>query len=262
MPGDDPGGPGGDRSEGGPSGEGTDPRRTTVIAGVGETLGTALARAFAAASDRVVLVARSPEYVESLADEVGSDGGEALAVTADVTDPDAVRALFEEVRATWGGADVLVHNASAPGSGRIEGTDPAAFERPWRVRAFAGFLCAREFARDVERAERGPGGADGRAAAGGKAILFPGTSYAGEPSGRPAWDSAAHATRGLARSLAADLGPAGVHVAYLSIGAGIAPPDGYVTEDRLPARTVADRLVALADADDRGWTFERIPGPQ
>lgn len=234
MPADGPDGATGD-----PPGDG----RTVVLAGVGETLGTALAHAFADAGDRVALVARTPDLVESLAEELRANGREALALTADVTDPGAVDDAAAAVRSAYGGADVLVHNASAPGSGSLAGTDPDDFERPWRVRAYGGFLLARAFAPDLD----------------GGAILFSGTSFATEPAGRPAWDSAAAATRGLARSLAHDLGDRGVHVAYLAIGAGIAPPDGYVTGDWVAAAEVADRMVALADADASGWTVERVP---
>ncbi|WP_121820886.1 SDR family NAD(P)-dependent oxidoreductase [Halostella salina] len=219
------------------AGHGTN--RTVLIAGVGETLGTALARAFADAGDAVALLARSPDHVESLAADLRRDGADAVAVTADVTDPDAVADAFDAVRAAFGQVDVLVHNASAPAGGPVDDCDPAAFERPWRVRTYGGYLCAREAL------------ADG----GDPTVLFSGTSYAVEPTGRmPDWSSAAFATRGLAASL--DDGPA--DATYVAIGATVAPPGGYVTDDRVAAEAVAARFVEFAD-DPPEATTVRVP---
>lgn len=221
--------------------------RTTVIAGVGEVLGTALVRAFAAAGDRVGLIARSEDRIAELAADVRSEGGEAVAVTADVTDADEVREAFDAVRSALGAPDVLVHNASAPAAGPIDAADPEAFATPWRVRTYGGYLCAREFLRDVPEVADEPTGA----------ILFSGTSFATDPSGEmPGWDSAAAATRGLARSLASDLEPRGVHVAYVAIGGGIAPPGGYVTEDRMPADDVASEFRRVVEQPESAWSRE------
>jgi len=214
--------------------------RTVLIAGVGETLGTALARAFADAGDAVALLARSPDHVESLAADLRNEGADAVAVTADVTDPDAVADAFDAVRAAFGRVDVLVHNASAPAGGSVADCDPAAFERPWRVRTYGGYLCARE----------------ALAEGGEPTILFSGTSYAVEATGAmPDWSSAAFATRGLAGSL--DDGTA-ADATYVAIGATVAPPGGYVTEDRVAAEAVAERFVDFADDPPETATV-RIP---
>ena len=217
--------------------------RTVVVAGVGETLGTALTREFAAAGDRVALLARSPDLVESEAATIRGSGGEAVAVTADVTDPESVAAAFSAIRDAFGSVDVLLHNASAPGAGDPLDADPDEFARPWRVRTFGGFLCARE----VLPAMRESGGT----------ILFSGTTLSAEGSARlPDWSSAAHATRGFARSLARRYGPDGVHVAYVTVGGTVAPPDGHVTEDRMDPARVAETFRQLAEQDDSAWTHE------
>jgi NAD(P)-dependent dehydrogenase (short-subunit alcohol dehydrogenase family) len=217
--------------------------RTVVVAGVGEMLGTALAREFAEAGDRVALLARSPDLVESEAASIRDSGGAAVAVTADVTDPESVESAFAAIRDAFGTVDVLVHNASAPGAGDPLDADPDEFARPWRVRTFGGFLCARE----VLPAMCGSGGT----------ILFSGTTLSAEGSERlPDWSSAAHATRGFARSLARRYGPEGVHVAYVTIGGTIAPPDGRVTEERMDPERVAETFRQLADQGDSAWSHE------
>jgi NAD(P)-dependent dehydrogenase (short-subunit alcohol dehydrogenase family) len=217
--------------------------RTVVVAGVGETLGTALAREFADAGDRVALLARSPDVVEPEAASIREAGGEAVAVTGDVTDPESVASAFAAIRDAFGTVDVLVHNASAPGAGDPLDADPDEFARPWRVRTFGGFLCARE----VLPAMRESGGT----------VLFSGTTLSAEGSARlPDWSSAAHATRGFARSLARRYGPDGVHVAYVTIGGTVAPPDGHVTEERMDPGRVAAAFRRLAAQDDSAWTHE------
>jgi NAD(P)-dependent dehydrogenase (short-subunit alcohol dehydrogenase family) len=217
--------------------------RTVVVAGVGETLGTALAREFADAGDRIALLARSADIVESEAANIRESSGEAVAVTGDVTDPDAVDSAFAAVRDAFGSVDVLIHNASAPGAGDPLDADPAEFARPWRVRTFGGFLCARAVLPDMRES--------------GGTVLFSGTTLSAEGSARlPDWSSAAHATRGFARSLARRYGPDGVHVAYVTVGGTVAPPDGHVTEKRMNPARVAEAFRHLADQDDSAWTHE------
>lgn len=240
--------------------------RTTVVAGVGPRLGTALARTFADAGDRIALLARSPDYVEDLAADLRRDGADAVAVTADVTDPATVGTAFDAVRDAFGPVDRLVHNASAPGSEGFFEASPEEFARPWRVRTLGGFLCAREVLRDVRGTGEAPDGGPGSDAASRLdsgprtttgTILFSGTTQAHDGSARlPDWGSAAFATRGLARSLASRFGPDGVHVAYVAIGGAIAPADGYVTEDRMDAAAVADAFLDLAEQPPDAWTQE------
>jgi NAD(P)-dependent dehydrogenase (short-subunit alcohol dehydrogenase family) len=91
----------------------------------------------------------------------------------------------------------------------------------------------------------------------GGTILFSGTTLSAEGSARlPDWSSAAHATRGFARSLARRYGPEGVHVAYVTVGGTIAPPDGRVTEERMDPERVAETFRRLANQDDSAWTHE------
>lgn len=207
--------------------------RTAVVAGVGPRVGEAVARRLAAAGYQVGLLARSPDHVERVAADVGTD---AVAVTADVTVPHEV--AFGEVRAAFGDVDALVHNASAPGGNRLEDASPSGFERVWRVRALGGFNCLRAL-RDPE------------------AVVVSGTNYASTAAPRQVeWGSAAAATKGLARSAADDLGAA---VTYVEIAAAVAPPDsgfeGAINADRL-----AGRYVEWLDREP-GFAVERVePG--
>jgi uncharacterized protein len=81
--------------------------KLAVITGASSGIGEAIARKLAAQGLRVVLVARRRERLETLAEEIRADGGNARILTADLTrEADRVR-LCEEA----GTADVLVNNA-------------------------------------------------------------------------------------------------------------------------------------------------------
>ncbi|MFE6699285.1 SDR family oxidoreductase [Streptomyces sp. NPDC057718] len=82
--------------------------RVAVITGASSGIGAATARSLHAAGYRVVLLARRTDHIKALSDELG-DG--ALAVSADVTDRDALIMAAEQVQQEFGGADVLVNNA-------------------------------------------------------------------------------------------------------------------------------------------------------
>src|SRR5262245_37706440 len=85
--------------------------RVAVVTGGGSGIGRATALAFLADRHRVVLAGRRREAREETAREAGAAGSRALAVPADVTDPEAVRVLFAKARDAFGRLDVLFNNA-------------------------------------------------------------------------------------------------------------------------------------------------------
>lgn len=85
--------------------------RTAVVTGAASGMGEATARRLAAHGARVALLARRAERLDTLAGKIAADGGQALAVAADVTDPASVRAAAERVRDAYGAADLVVNSA-------------------------------------------------------------------------------------------------------------------------------------------------------
>lgn len=86
--------------------------KTALVTGASGGLGESFARALTGAGARVVLAARRLEKLEALAGEIKSQGGEALAVSMDVTDPASVEAAFSTVQDELGGpADIIVNNS-------------------------------------------------------------------------------------------------------------------------------------------------------
>ncbi|MBN1177711.1 MAG: SDR family NAD(P)-dependent oxidoreductase [Anaerolineae bacterium] len=85
--------------------------KVAVITGASSGIGAATARRLARAGMRVVLVARREERLNDLAAELRALGGEVLVIPADLADEDEHVRVFNEVRAAYGSADVLVNNA-------------------------------------------------------------------------------------------------------------------------------------------------------
>ncbi len=85
--------------------------RTAIVTGGGRGIGRAISIELANAGAAVVPTARSRTEIEAVADRITDDGGAALAVDADVTDPDAVARVVSEAVEAFGGVDVVVNNA-------------------------------------------------------------------------------------------------------------------------------------------------------
>ncbi|EQB30430.1 SDR family oxidoreductase [Sphingobium ummariense] len=117
--------------------------RVVVITGASSGIGAACAIAFVETGAKVVLAARRAERLESLVARLESMGGEALAVTTDVTDEDAVAALFARTVERFGGVDVLVNNAGIADSTPAENASLALWHRVIDTNLTSAFLCAR-----------------------------------------------------------------------------------------------------------------------
>ncbi|MFI6085080.1 SDR family oxidoreductase [Streptomyces sp. NPDC051217] len=85
--------------------------RVAVITGGSSGIGAATAEHLAGLGASVAALARRTDRLEDLVARIGKNGGTAIAVAADVSDPDAVQAAADRVEAELGGADLLFNNA-------------------------------------------------------------------------------------------------------------------------------------------------------
>ncbi|MGW5095480.1 SDR family oxidoreductase [Streptomyces nodosus] len=85
--------------------------RVAVVTGASSGIGEASAEHLASLGARVVVLARRADRLEQLVARIEKDGGQALALAADVTDAAAVQAAADRVAAEFGGADLLFNNA-------------------------------------------------------------------------------------------------------------------------------------------------------
>ena len=85
--------------------------KVAIVAGASRGIGAASARAFAEAGATVVLAARTASAIAAIADEINGNGGKALAVPTDVTDPESVARPVEETAKAFGRLDIAFNNA-------------------------------------------------------------------------------------------------------------------------------------------------------
>jgi NADP-dependent 3-hydroxy acid dehydrogenase YdfG len=125
-----------------------------IVTGAGTGIGQASALALARAGAKVALSGRRREPLEEVATTIVQDGGEALVVPADVSRPEDVEALFDQVVKRWGRIDVLFNNAGI-NTNRRNIYDISLED--WRsvvdVNLTGSFYCARK-ALETMRAQR------------------------------------------------------------------------------------------------------------
>jgi NAD(P)-dependent dehydrogenase (short-subunit alcohol dehydrogenase family) len=221
----------------------TIPYRTALIVGAGAGISASVARGFAAAGVKVGVAARNVDKLASLATETGA---ERFAV--DASDPSAVARLFEEVDARLGVPDVVLYNASARAHGPIAELDPEAVRKAVEISAFGGFLVIQQAARRMIPHSAG-------------AILLTGASASvkGYPLSA-AFAMGKFALRGLAQSVARELGPKGIHVAHFVIDGGVRGPRHPDAADRpdstLDPDAIAETYLNVLRQPRSAWSLE------
>ena len=118
--------------------------RVAVVTGGGRGIGKAVALAYAREGADVVVVARSQDEIAGAAREIETLGRRAVAVTADVCQPDQVQTIVATTLQRLGRVDILFNAGlwrrrricpSRIGSGSLTPTSPAA---SWSVRPWQG----------------------------------------------------------------------------------------------------------------------------
>lgn len=88
--------------------------KTALVTGASSGFGRHFARVLAQAGASVAVAARRVDRLERLAQEINDQGGKAVAVALDVTDPAAVKPAFDRAEAALGPVDICVNNAGVP----------------------------------------------------------------------------------------------------------------------------------------------------
>ena len=212
-----------------------------VIVGAGSGLSASLARQCAAAGMRVALAARNVQKLTELKSQTG-----ASVHVCDVTDAAQVEQLFAELDAP----QLVVYNPSYRVRGAFLELDREEVKKTLMVCAYGGFLVAQAaLKRMLER--------------GGGSLFFTGASASmkGYAESAP-FAMGKFALRGLAQSLARELGPKNIHVAHFVIDGGIARAGGDAraaargADGMLEPDAIAQTYMALHRQPRSAWTFE------
>lgn len=202
-----------------------------LVVGVGDGVGGAIARAFAA-EGYTVCITRRPRHLdqlEALAASIREGGGSARAYGVDARVEAEMIALVDTIEAEVGPLTVMVFNIGANVRFSITETTAQVFSKVWEMACFAGFLAGREAARVMTPRGRGT-------------ILFTGASASLRgKDGFAAFASAKAGLRAVAQSMARELGPRGLHVAHVVVDGAI---DGVFT------RSMRDDVQGLLDRDE------------
>jgi len=117
--------------------------RRALVTGAGRGIGRAIARRLAAAGASVVVGDVEGARAEATAEGIRREGGRAVAATADVSEWDAVAAMLETARASFGGLEILVNNAGIIRRGTLETMSLEDWHRVLAVNLTGTFYCCR-----------------------------------------------------------------------------------------------------------------------
>jgi NAD(P)-dependent dehydrogenase (short-subunit alcohol dehydrogenase family) len=224
-------------------------KRFALVTGGGAGIGKAAALALAAAGWTVAVAGRRLEPLQAAAREIEAAGGRAIAASADVGDPQSVKALFATIEREFGRLDLLFNNAgvNAP---RVP-IDELTFEQ-WKAVVDANltgsFLCA-QAAFGLMKRQKPQGGR----------IINNGSISATTPRPHSApYTSTKHAITGLTKSLSLDGRPFDIAAGQIDIGnaatelareqqTGALQADGRIAiEAMMDVAEVGDAIVHMA----------------
>ena len=225
--------------------------KVALVTGAGTGVGRAVALALAKAGYNLVLAGRRQEPIDKVASEINGLGQQALAVSTDVSDRNAILALFAKVNSSFGRLDVLFNNAGI-------GAPPVPLEdlpfETWKkvvdTNLTGMFLCTQE-AIKIMKSQSPRGGR----------IINNGSISAHAP--RPfsiAYTSTKHAVTGLTKSTALDCRQYDIACGQVDIGnaatpmtermvqgEGVLQPDGSKKiEPRMDADNVGNAVAYMA----------------
>jgi NAD(P)-dependent dehydrogenase (short-subunit alcohol dehydrogenase family) len=219
-------------------------REVALLVGAGDAIGAAVARRFAEGGYTVCIARRDGEKSKALAEELAAKGQEIHTFSVDARKEEEVQRLFATVEREIGPISICLFNAGSNVSRPLVETTGNLFFKAWELACYAGFLVGREAARYMM--ERGAG-----------TILFTGaTASVRGSSGFAAFASAKFGLRGVAQSMARELGPKNIHVVHLLIDAGV---DSPAIHQRMKARGVdpasipQDSLTKTASIAEAYW---------
>jgi 3-oxoacyl-[acyl-carrier protein] reductase len=122
--------------------------RVAIVTGASRGIGAAVAERLARDGFTVVInYAGDTKSAEALARRIEGKGGRALTAKADVSDPAAVRGVFDAAEAAFGGVDVLVNNAGIMKLAKIADSDDAMFDQQIAINLKGSFNAMREAAK-------------------------------------------------------------------------------------------------------------------
>jgi 3-oxoacyl-[acyl-carrier protein] reductase len=216
--------------------------RVALVTGAGQNLGKAIALHAARAGASVAVNALNDvDSVDRVVAQIREEGGVAIPVLGDVTDPAVVPRLFESARREFGPITIVVHCAAARGPHLpIDEIDADTWRRVVAVAIDGAFLCAQAALPDMQ------------SEAFGRLVFISGpAAHLGRPDGSTHGATGKAALEGLVRAIAQEHGHEGITSNVLSLGALATDRTRDLTYsggwDPIQAATIK-RLITLEEA--------------
>jgi len=220
--------------------------KVCVVAGVGPGIGRACCELYAEKGYRVIMMARNKQYLAEVKAEIPNSE----TITIDLSSEEQINRQFAGLHQRYDAIDVLIYNAARGSFGSFLESDPKDMAANFSVNTMGLLYCARAVAPQMIERQQGSIIVTGNTAAtrgGAKFAMF-------APS--------KSAARSLTQSMARELGPRHVHVAYLVIDAAIDGPFGRnlcPDEDDdffIQPSAIADAIWFLDQQPENSWTSE------
>lgn len=123
-------------------------RPVAIVTGSSRGIGAAIAERLARDGHAVVInYAGRRQDADAIVERIAASGGDAVALQADIADPDAVQRLFDAAEARFGGVDVLVNNAGIMKLATLADSDDALFDRQIAINLKGTFNTLRQASR-------------------------------------------------------------------------------------------------------------------
>jgi short-subunit dehydrogenase len=211
--------------------------RHLLLVGAGRGLGEAVARRFAEGGYQLTLLARDPDRLRELADELGDTSAKIATIATDASDPEGLGTRISELYSATGAPGVIVYNAVLGAPDRLLSSTAAYLQTAYAVDVIGAIVVAQSAVPSMR-------------AAGFGTILFTGGGFADHPVPALATISLGKAAlRAAATILHADLEPDGIRAASLTIAGQI------VAGTSFDPKRIAERYWEIVQSDG-DWQAE------